>query len=92
MNTTYWIGVQTNQTGSARNWSTFNNLFDFATSYADTATFNGTAWTTAGGSSTNAMGMEILGTVAVPEPSTCVMALAGLACGGYSLFRRRRAR
>jgi len=29
---------------------------------------------------------------AVPEPSTCVMALAGLACGGYSLFRRRHAR
>ena len=28
---------------------------------------------------------------AVPEPSTCAMALAGLACGGYSLFRRRRA-
>jgi len=29
---------------------------------------------------------------AVPEPSTYAMALAGLACGGYSLFRRRRAR
>jgi sulfatase modifying factor 1 len=28
--------------------------------------------------------------VPVPEPSTCAMALAGLACGGYSLFRRRR--
>ena len=29
----------------------------------------------------------------VPEPSTYVMALAGLTCGGYSLFfRRRRAR
>ena len=26
---------------------------------------------------------------AVPEPSTCCMAFAGLACGGYSLFRRR---
>ena len=26
---------------------------------------------------------------AVPEPSTYCMALAGLACGGYSLFRRR---
>ena len=26
----------------------------------------------------------------VPEPSTCAMALAGLACGGYSLFRRRK--
>ena len=27
----------------------------------------------------------------VPEPSTYAMALAGLACGGYSMFRRRRA-
>ena len=33
-----------------------------------------------------------LGAVAVPEPSTYAMALAGLACGGYSLFRRRNAR
>jgi hypothetical protein len=29
---------------------------------------------------------------AVPEPSTCGMAFAGLACGGYSMIRRRRAR
>jgi len=29
------------------------------------------------------------GAVAVPEPSTCVMVLAGLACG-YSMFRRRK--
>jgi hypothetical protein len=33
-----------------------------------------------------------LSTQAVPEPSTSAMALAGLACGGYSLFRRRRTR
>ena len=26
----------------------------------------------------------------VPEPSTYAMALAGLACGGYSMFRRRK--
>jgi len=26
----------------------------------------------------------------VPEPSTCAMALAGLACGGYSMWRRRK--
>ena len=31
-----------------------------------------------------------VGVVAVPEPSTYAMALAGLACGGYSLFRRRK--
>ena len=43
------------------------------------------------GSSTNGTyNVEIQ--VAVPEPSTCVMALAGLACGGYTMFRRRRAR
>jgi hypothetical protein len=29
---------------------------------------------------------------AVPEPSTCAMALAGLAFGSYSMFRRRRTR
>jgi len=34
----------------------------------------------------------LAGAAAVPEPSTCVMALAGLACGGYSMFRRRRVR
>ena len=33
-----------------------------------------------------------LSTQVVPEPSTCVMALAGLACSGYTMFRRRRAR
>jgi hypothetical protein len=26
----------------------------------------------------------------VPEPSTYAMALAGLACGGYSMFGRRK--
>jgi formylglycine-generating enzyme len=30
--------------------------------------------------------------VAVPEPSTCASLVAGLACGGVSLFSRRRAR
>jgi hypothetical protein len=31
-----------------------------------------------------------LRTVAVPEPSTYAMALAGLACGGFSMWRRRK--
>jgi hypothetical protein len=34
--------------------------------------------------------MQLTGVVAVPEPSTCASLLAGLACGGYSLFRRRK--
>jgi sulfatase modifying factor 1 len=37
-------------------------------------------------------GFRLAATVPVPEPSTYAMALAGLACGGYSMFRRRRAR
>ena len=33
---------------------------------------------------------EIRGVSIVPEPSTCCMALVGLACGGYSMFRRHK--
>jgi len=33
---------------------------------------------------------ETLTVASVPEPSTCVSLLAGLACGGYSMFRRRK--
>ena len=35
-------------------------------------------------------GFRLASPVAVPEPSTWVMGLAGIACGGYSLFRRRK--
>jgi formylglycine-generating enzyme required for sulfatase activity len=34
-------------------------------------------------------GFRLAAPVAVPEPSTYAMALAGLACGGYSMWRRR---
>jgi sulfatase modifying factor 1 len=41
-----------------------------------------------GASSTgNAAGLRL---AAVPEPATCIMALAGLACGGYLRFRGRK--
>jgi sulfatase modifying factor 1 len=36
------------------------------------------------------IGFRLASPVAVPEPSTWVMGLAGIACGGYSLFRRRK--
>jgi hypothetical protein len=36
------------------------------------------------------IGFRLAAPVAVPEPSTYAMALAGLACGGFSLFRRRK--
>jgi formylglycine-generating enzyme required for sulfatase activity len=38
------------------------------------------------------IGFRLASSVAVPEPSTRAMGLAGLACGGWQVFRRRRAR
>jgi sulfatase modifying factor 1 len=38
----------------------------------------------------NLIGFRLASPVAVPEPSTWVMGLAGLACGGYSMWRRRK--
>ena len=38
------------------------------------------------------IGFRLASPVAVPEPSTWVMGLAGLACGGWEMVRRRRAR
>ena len=37
-------------------------------------------------------GFRLASPVAVPEPSTWVMGLAGIACGGWQMWRRRRAR
>ena len=49
--------------------------------------------TTVGGESRKLIFSQPTGVLSVvPEPSTCASLLAGLACGGYSLFRRRRDR
>jgi len=36
------------------------------------------------------IGFRLASPVAIPEPSTCASLLAGLACGGYLRFRRRK--
>jgi formylglycine-generating enzyme required for sulfatase activity len=38
----------------------------------------------------NSVGFRLASPVVVPEPSTWVMGAVGLACGGYSMFRRRK--
>ena len=62
----------------------FTNVGGFALNYLSVADFSGSAVTLDN--------FAINDTVPVPEPSTCAMALAGLACGGSVVFRRRRAR
>ena len=37
----------------------------------------------------NSIGFRLASPVAVPEPSTWVMGLAGIACGGWQMYRRR---
>jgi hypothetical protein len=60
----------------------FTNVGGFALNYLSVADFSGSALTLD----------NFAIAVPVPEPSTCAMALASLAYGGYSLFRRRSAR
>jgi len=60
----------------------FTNISGFALTYLSVADFSGSALTLD----------NFAIAVPVPEPSTCAMALASLACGGYTMFRRRRAR
>ena len=76
----------------------FNNLQTTGTVNGQSGFDNGTGgilgfFTSVGelfiASDTRAAGTFV---TAVPEPSTACFALAGLACGGYSFFRRRRAR
>jgi formylglycine-generating enzyme len=40
----------------------------------------------------NGVGFRLASPVVVPEPSTWVMGLLGIACGGWQMWRRRRAR
>ena len=47
-------------------------------------------FTTGPSSETLSIGFRLASPVAVPEPSTWVMGLAGLACGGWQLYRRRK--
>jgi sulfatase modifying factor 1 len=46
------------------------------------------AWQNTGDDLFKASGLRLA--AVVPEPSTCMMALAGLACGGYTMYRRRK--
>jgi len=87
---TYSIDVDpATQSGQARfdeaSWVpfAFTNVGGFALNYLSVADFSG--------SSVTLDNIKIIGTVPVPEPSTYAMALTGLACGGYMMFRRRRA-
>ena len=51
----------------------------------DTFAFNGFD-----GLSTQSVYIDNVSIQTVPEPSTSLIALAGLACGGFSMWRRRK--
>ena len=85
-------------------WTPSLGMVDLNT-YLPTIGFDLNGWTLERATAISADGTSITGfgtlqnvgtrsflVQAVPEPATYAMALAGLACGGYSLFRRRRVR
>jgi autotransporter-associated beta strand protein/T5SS/PEP-CTERM-associated repeat protein len=75
-------------TGSPASWNEGDFTYDGVVDILDAASFLSTGLFDAGAYNTP----PLQATIAVPEPSTCAMALAGLACGGYSVWRPRRAR
>ena len=89
--TEYWITFTSVNSSAVNVWGNFSSAGIGVTNtqalYGNNA--NPASGITYGSSTGGTYNMEIQ--VAVPEPSTCAMALAGLACGGFVVFRRRRA-
>jgi hypothetical protein len=95
--TTYWMVVS--DANAVSNSSAFNWFANAA--FAGPTAQNGSGWSYAGakqsgnggatwGSNNAGASFSSISINAVPEPSTYAMALAGLACGGYGVFRRRK--
>ena len=83
--------------GNVREWNDLDGLpsssrglrggaWSFAAPNLSTSTGNSFAATTEGTNN----GFRLAAPVAVPEPTTSIMALAGLVCGGYSMWRWRK--
>ena len=78
----------------ASNFSSFALTADSSTSpYYGVFTNSGQEWSSPSASDESYLVFQAAtgNLVVVPEPSTCAMALAGVACGGYLVRRRRRA-
>jgi sulfatase modifying factor 1 len=76
-----WIDMDGGSGLRGGSWG-FSIAFGLSSSYSDPA---------AASNENGEYGFRLASPVApVPEPSTYAMALAGLACGGYSMFRRRK--
>ena len=95
-NTSYWVVLENTNSASQESYEWFSNdAFTPPTqqnasnvTYLGTVERNGEFGTWI--NTLPSLSIGIKGVVAVPEPSTYCMALAGLACGGYSRWRRRK--
>ena len=97
--TTYTV-LQSGGGGAPGTWSTtsynalYTNTFALPSSVENQTSlyirFLNTTGSVSASSGSNRI--DNVSVTAVPEPSTCALLFAGLACGGYSMLRRRRAR
>ena len=95
--TPYWLVVSQTTPGAAFSWFAAGDGTDPVAQNGSGWSYGATKRSLNGGStwSNYAAGTSAsvsLSAAPVPEPSTYAVALAGLACGGYSMFRRRRTR
>jgi hypothetical protein len=82
--TRYWVGLSTSNNATMQWWYASSNA---GTGVADEYFSNSTGNFANAGDRPYQMQVSV---TAVPEPSTYAMALAGLACGGSTMFRRRK--
>jgi hypothetical protein len=91
--TPYWLIVSQTTPGAAFSWFA-NAASNIPTAQNGSGWAYGTTQRSLNGGSTwtnySVGSVASISLAAVPEPSTCASLLAGLACGGYSMFRRRK--
>ena len=89
-----WREFMIERTGTTVTWSI--DTTPIATLSGSALALDGAIALTYFDPTSSVAGTQVFGLISrvevVPEPSTCAMALAGLACGGYAAFRRRRIR
>jgi formylglycine-generating enzyme required for sulfatase activity len=88
------------QSGNVYQWNDLDGTSDFFRGLRGGYWYDGASFLSSSGRHANVpssesnfiVGFRLASPVAVPEPSTWVMGLAGIACGGWEMWRRRRAR
>lgn len=85
-----WTNTRGNGTSAGGSWDYYNNTVIGQTTTAASGWVYASINTVGANNNYVYLVSPSLTATAVPEPSTSAMALAGLACGGWQLWQRRK--